>query len=321
MSITFKEYFFSLVQQIPCGKITTYGSLARALGDVKASRAVGKMLNENPRPIEVPCHRVVMSDGTLGGFGMGVEKKRELLLNEGVHIHNDRILDFEDILFDDFITSKPLKGLRGQEERIKNHICIPISFDLDEVTTVGGVDVSYQEDRAFAALSIWDESSEIYTHTIDMSVDLPYIPSYLSFREMPAILKLLDDSEIIPDILMVDGNGILHPRGIGLATHIGVSRDIPSIGVAKSLLLGKLERDPDHVTPVSKVLHKGKVMGYAYLSSKRAKRPIYVSTGHKINLGSALDIVERYCVYKVPEPIRRAHTIATKAKMSSGDDY
>ena len=110
------KYFYALVQQIPAGRVSTYGALARALGDMRSARAVGRMLNLNPTPIVVPCHRVVMGDGTLGGFGLGIEKKIEFLESEGIRIKNGRVMDFKHLFFDDFKTTYPLRHLRKEQE-------------------------------------------------------------------------------------------------------------------------------------------------------------------------------------------------------------
>ena len=96
---TFKESVLSLTSQIPKGKITTYGEIARVMGNIRAARAVGKALNGNPRLIEVPCHRVVHSNGRVGGYKLGTERKIELLEGEGIRIKGDKIVDFERVLF------------------------------------------------------------------------------------------------------------------------------------------------------------------------------------------------------------------------------
>ncbi|MFO7992372.1 MAG: endonuclease V [Thermoplasmata archaeon] len=309
---SFREDFYSLVQQIPEGKVSTYGALARALGDIRAARAVGKMLNENPRPIIVPCHRVVMSDGKIGGFGMGVPKKIEMLAEEGVEVEDGEVVDFEDVLFEDFESDKPLNKLRGNQEEIKKSIII--KDDFDELEIVGGVDVSYKDYYGYAALSIWEGKEEKAIVFEEGETPFPYISSYLSFRETPLIKKLLEKVEKTPDVLLVDGNGIMHPRGIGLASQLGVMADIPTVGVAKSQLCGKLEDEVTHKDPVSRVLDEGNLLGYAYLSSDRAKNPIYVSPGHRVSHETALEVVKMYCNYKIPDPIRSAHINATKRR-------
>ena len=130
----------------------------------------------------------------------------------------------------------------------------------------------------------------------------PYIPTYLSFRESDFIRFLHQKLDLKPDLLMIDGNGILHPLGFGIASHVGVNLDMPSIGVAKSMLCGKLENN--------NVIYDNKEIGHAYYNSKRVKKPIFISPGHKLNLKNAVSIVKKLCISKIPEPIRRAHILA-----------
>ncbi len=315
---SFRERFYSLVEQIPEGKVTTYGALAEALGDQRAARAVGKMLNQNPRPIEVPCHRVVKSDGTIGGYAGGEDKKKKLLREEGVKIEGESVRGFKDILFHDFDSDRPLERLREEQLRIKERVEIPEKTENghDDLQVIGGLDVSYSGTLGFAALSLWNEEDEIETITAKDKVPFPYISTFLSFRELPLLLKVIKKSNIEPDALLVDGNGILHPNKIGLASHLGVEADIPSIGVAKSQLYGRQVNEVDREDQVSEIKENDDLLGYALLKSKskNAKNPVYVSPGHKISFERSLEIVKRYCTYKVPDPIRNAHILATSTR-------
>ena len=99
LRMDFSWKVLELVGGIPSGRVTTYGEIARAIGNARSSRAVGSALNRNPRPIETPCHRVVKSDGTLGGYSRGIHEKTKLLQSEGILIKDDRILDFKTIFF------------------------------------------------------------------------------------------------------------------------------------------------------------------------------------------------------------------------------
>lgn len=308
----FRETFYTVVQQIPKGKISTYGALARALGDIRASRAVGRMLNQNPRPIEVPCHRVIMSDGSIGGFGSGVEKKKSLLRSEGIYIQDEKITDFKDKLFVDFKSEKILNKLRKKQLDASEKVII--KDDFDDLEIIGGVDVSYGEKKGYASLSLWKEDEEIDNIIIKKEVSFPYIPTYLAFRELPLLLDVLNRSEYTPDVILVDGNGILHPHKIGIASHLGVETNIPTIGVAKSMLIGNQITKISHDEPVSEIIFEEEKLGFAYLSSDRAKNPIFISPGHRISLDTSFNIVRNYCDYKVPEPIRRAHIEATRRR-------
>ncbi len=313
---SFRQDFYSLVSQIPEGRVSTYGALARALGSERAARAVGKMLNENPRPVEVPCHRVVRSDGSLGGYARGKEEKIRLLEEEGVGVKDGMVKNFEQILFEDFESDKPLEILREEQQKVKEKVKIEesgIDFSL-----VAGVDVSYSNGKAYPALSLWDHErkEEIDVFTIEMEVEFPYIPTFLAFREFPSLLEILDVVKKMPDVIMVDGNGVMHPDGVGLASHFGVEAETPTVGVAKSKLCGNLvgEIDREKNKMISEVRKNGKLIGHALLEGDRAKNPIYVSPGHETSHEEAVQLVRSYCTYKIPDPIRRAHIEATKRR-------
>ncbi len=287
------SYFYFLVKQIPQGMVSTYGSLARALGDIRAARACGVMLSQNPDPPNIPCHRVVMSDGSLGGFTHpeGLKKKIELLRSEGVEIENGRVKNFRKLLFEDFKTDFPLKKLREEQKKLKKRM---IAGDCPIHGQVAGVDVSYSGRMAYGAM-VFDDGEVVL---VRRKVDFPYIPSYLAYREMPVILELLKKRR--PGVLMVDGNGILHPRGFGLASHVGVVANIPTIGVAKTLLVGMVMNN--------RVIVDGEIKGI-YIKSGR-KRGIYISPGHCITIEKSVEIVKRYLYHRNPEPLRKAHIYA-----------
>ena len=312
----FREHFYSLVSQIPEGKVATYGTLAEALGDKIAARAVGTMLNQNPNPIEIPCHRVVRSDGSLGGYGKGEEKKRGLLKKEGIKVKGGKLLNFEQVLFEEFESDQPLKDLRKIQNKLKGKVSTVDSFQ--NITTVGGLDVSYSHPKAFAALSIWDENEEMDNFTLKCEMTFPYIPTYLAFRELPCLLEVLRVAEKDPDLLLVDGNGVMHPKRAGLASHLGVECGIPTIGVAKSKLCGRVVDKVNRQNRVSKIKEDDELVGHAVLEGNRAKNPIYVSPGHLVSHEEAVEIVRDYCTHKVPEPIRRAHIEANKRRKEDG---
>ncbi len=315
---SFREKFYSLVSQIPEGRVTTYGALAEALGNQIASRAVGTMLNQNPRAPEVPCHRVVRSNGGLGGYAKGKEKKKELLREEGVTVQNGEIEHFNDILYSDFESDHPLEKLRKIQDDIQDKVLIQDSEDFKGKSIVAGLDVSYSYPKAFPALSLWKDGREVETVTTELEVKFPYIPTFLAFKELPCMLDVLDQIDEEPDIVMVDGNGILHPERSGLASHLGVETDLPSIGVAKSKLCGKVVEKVDRDNRVSQVIDEGELIGHAVLEGSRAKNPIYVSPGHNVSHDRAVELVRRYCDHKVPDPIRKSHMEAKKRRKKDG---
>jgi len=107
MNVT--EYSYYLIRQIPAGRVSTYGAVAKALGNKSYARAVGKYMNKNPDADIMPCFKIVKSDGTLGGFGLGIDDKIRRLNNDGIMVKNGRIVDFKKLFFDNFITDYPLQ--------------------------------------------------------------------------------------------------------------------------------------------------------------------------------------------------------------------
>ena len=301
------EYTYNLVRQIPDGMISSYGAIAKALGDIRASRAVGRMMNQNPNADEMPCFRIVYSDGKIGGFGLGIDDKIRRLSLDNIQVKENRIMNFQKVFFDDFNTDFPLKKLRKKQIELSKNVKLKDS--IDKIDTVAGFDVAYPKndfDNCCAACVVMDNKTKkvIEEKIIYDKIFFPYIPTYLTFRESDFIKVLYEKVETKPDVLMIDGNGILHPFGLGIASFIGIEMNIPSIGVAKSMLCGKLEND--------KVLLGNKIIGSTYFSSKLIKKPLFISPGHNITLDKSISVVDNFCIYKIPEPIRRAHLLATK---------
>jgi len=299
---------FEATAQIPLGMVSTYGDIARALGDVASSRVVGMILSSNPRPIVVPCHRVVYSDGRTGwygGRGNGAERKRDLLSSEGVEVLDGKVRNFSAIRFHDFDIEPVLEEMMDEQNELRERVTL--EDHLENVDTVVGLDVSYQGERAYGAAAAYDmDSGELLEErTITSRVHFPYIPGYLSYREIPALYGLLDRSDAV---YMVDGQGSLHPRRFGIACHAGVYFGRPTIGVAKSLLCGTVEGDGDSVP----VLMGGEVAGL--MLRKDGRKGIYVSTGHMVSLPTCRSICQRMMRYRIPEPLRRAHALANEAR-------
>ncbi|MDI6888189.1 MAG: endonuclease V [Methanocellales archaeon] len=173
---------------------------------------------------------------------------------------------------------------------------------------VAGVDQAFFDDKVISGIVVLDyETMDALEkiHSIE-EVDFPYIPTFLSFREGPAIVSAFRTLKNKPDLLMVDGCGINHPRRAGLATHVGVALDTPTIGVAKRLLCGVV-KTPTKVDECNPILLDGKHVG-ASLLSKSGCNPIYIAPGHRVSLRTTIKIV-KHCLrgYKLPEPIRVAH--------------
>jgi deoxyribonuclease V len=301
------DYTYNLVRQIPDGKISSYGEVAKALGDIIASRAVGRMMNQNPDADTMPCFKIVHSDGRIGGFGLGIDDKIRRLKEDNVLVNDGKIVDFENVLFNDFKTDYPLKNLRRRQIELSKNVSLKDDFPC--LDALAGIDVAYPRsefENATGACVVMDYKTKevIEEVTISSKTDFPYISTFLTYRELPVIKKLIKKLKTKPSIYMFDGNGILHPYSFGLASHAGVVLDVASIGVAKSLLYGDIKnRD---------VFINGKKKGFIYFSSPKVKNPIYVSPGHKISFDTSLKVVKHFCKYKLPEPIRKAHILATQ---------
>ena len=177
--------------------------------------------------------------------------------------------------------------------------------------TVAGADISYSRhsDLFFAAVILFSYPAlEVLEEAFWMErVSFPYVPGFLSFREAPPLLKAFEKLTRAPDLVIFDGQGIAHPRGIGLASHLGLFLDVPTIGCAKSRLVGEHEPVGPQKGEMSDLRYKEESVGRV-LRSKTGVNPLFVSPGHRIGHTRAAEIVLSCCRgYRFPEPIRRAH--------------
>ncbi|MGQ9856785.1 MAG: endonuclease V [Fervidobacterium sp.] len=190
-----------------------------------------------------------------------------------------------------------------------------ISLDFDRFETIAGVDVSYIDEEALGIVVLLDKELNLIQVVSEREkVNFPYVPGFLAFREAPVVLKCFEQLDKLPDLAVFDGQGIAHPRGFGIASHVGVLLDIPTIGVAKSKLYGYCEQ-PKQVGEAKELINEnGERIGYCYMSKHRTK-PIIISPGHKCDVDSALSIVKNLIKgYKLPEPVRLAHYYSQKLK-------
>ena len=311
--VDLNRLIFEATSQIPKGMVSTYGDIAKGLGDVRASRAVGTVLAKNPRPIVVPCHRVVYGDGRTGwydGHGKGASRKMELLRSEGVKIADGRVGDFDRVRFNDFKIPAILKDLAEEQERLQGQIIERDDFSGPD--HVVGLDVAYEGTIGHASMVKMRLRDLKVVEERDYSAEtvFPYIPSYLSYRELPLLRHLIDGDD--RTIFLIDGQGRLHPRGFGIACQVGVCLDVPTIGAAKSLLQGEVDGEGKRVP----IRLNGRAIGYQLHPKGRTKT--YVSVGNRVSLETAVDICTRLMIKGVPEPLRLAHLrcgeIARKAK-------
>ena len=181
-----------------------------------------------------------------------------------------------------------------------------------DVRTVAGLDVSVRGDWVRAAIVVLDvDNLEVIDRAIqEGQVAFPYVPGLLSFREIPAILPALERLETEPDILMLDAQGIAHPRRFGLACHLGVLLDKPALGVGKTKLVGTYDEPGAAKGSTSELHHDGDLVGRVVRTRTNVK-PVFVSPGHRCTLDDAVHLTLRLAVkYKLPEPTRLAHRLS-----------
>jgi len=202
------------------------------------------------------------------------------------------------------------------EKAHKAQICLSKKIITEDrlppkIKTVAGVDVSYIGDKGIGAIAVLDYDSlkplEIEIATCD--VKIPYIPTLLSFREIPPAISAINRLKIQPDVLLVDAQGIAHPYRCGFASHLGLVLGRPTIGAAKSRLIGTIEDTSEGTLLVD----KGEAIG-AVVTTKQGAKPIFVSIGHMVSLKTAIKIVKDCSKSRIPEPLLEAHKLATKER-------
>lgn len=297
-------YVYEAVGQIPRGRVATYGDIAVALGDRVAARAVGEVLSSYPGPPGAPKHRVVRSTGEVRD-----EESSRALEAEGLAVVNGSVTDMGSARFSEFLVKPVLAELRAEQNGIKDRVIG--KDDFGELLHVAGLDVSYRGHRAYGALAVHDAltGAPIGERIAECMVRFPYIPSYLTYRELPALRPLVTESS--GTIYLVDGHGALHPRGAGVASHIGVTLNVPTVGAAKSALVGEVL---EPVNGRAAIMLDGKVKGCRIGDGRHAT---YVSIGHRVSLETAVEVCERLLVKGIPCPLRRAHDLAGRARRAS----
>ena len=189
---------------------------------------------------------------------------------------------------------------------------------LGPVSTVAGIDVSLRNDMARAAVVVLKfPGLEPIDHAVaTRRVTFPYVPGLLSFREGPVILEAFADLKKKPDLLIFDGQGIAHPRRLGIASHIGLLTNFPAIGCAKSRLCGQYNEPNLEQGSCAPLIDHGEVIG-SVVRTRRGVRPVYVSVGHRIDLSTSIKYVLACCRrYRLPETTRQAHHLAGKHKVT-----
>jgi deoxyribonuclease V len=210
----------------------------------------------------------------------------------------------------------------AEAKQIQLELAMQVSHQSETVKPrfIVGVDISAPDSRgtarAAAVVLSYPKLQVAEVKTIYDKLNFPYIPGLLSFREAPLIIAACQKLSVNPDLIMVDGQGISHPRRFGIASHLGLLLDMPSIGCAKSRLCGTHSPVTAEVGDYTELTDNGETIGVA-LRSKVGASPIYISIGHRIDLPTAIHLVMNCCRgYRLPEPSRLAHLAATGKSMT-----
>lgn len=212
------------------------------------------------------------------------------------------------------ITAK--EAIKIQEDLSKKVI---IKNEFSKIKKIAGADAAYllkEENKVIAAVVLFSfPELEVIEYSFAIKkVYFPYIPGLLTFREGPALVYAIKQLNEQPDLIMFDGQGIAHPRGLGIASHLGVALDMVTIGCAKKRLIGRWENLGEDKGEYVPLIKNGKRIGVV-LRSRKGVKPIFVSPGHKIDIETSVDFVLK-CLsrFRLPEPTRKAHQLCEKIK-------
>ncbi len=209
----------------------------------------------------------------------------------------------------------PKRAIQVQRELSGRVILEPLSH---EPRVVAGVDAAFSRDGEYCigGVVLWDADRRVVLeeHTAKSPLRFPYVPGLLSFREAPALIAALRQLDTVPDAIMCDGHGLAHPRRFGIACHIGVLVGIPSLGCAKSRLVGEHREPGSRRGARCRLVHRDELVGRV-VRTRDGVRPVYVSPGHLIDQPGAERLVLRCAVgYRLPEPTRLADRLVARAK-------
>lgn len=203
--------------------------------------------------------------------------------------------------------------LKKEQRKLAPKVILRDSFT--SIKTIGGADCAQLPHKIFACVVVCEFPSLklLETKTAVLNDPLPYRPGFLAYREMPAIIEAFNQLENEPDLLLVDGSGILHPRKFGMASHLGLALNKPTIGLTKTFFVGNLEK--------GKIYLDNELAGFEIKTREHAS-PLYVSPGHLVSLGTCLNIIQQSICppHKLPEPLHLAHRFAKKEMEKTGEN-
>lgn len=197
-----------------------------------------------------------------------------------------------------------LKKLEEEQEKLARAIKLEDEFDFELAGRIAGIESVFLGNKIISAIVVLDEDCEIIEQEYaEEKMNFPYIPEFRAYRELPAMIQAFNKLDEKPDLVFIRGHGILHPRGLGLASHFSIVAGVPSIGIADSLIAGE-EKNND-------IILNGKVAGRK-LETKEGSNPIFVSPGNLISLSTSVELVKKFTrePHKIPEPLRLARRYA-----------
>ena len=310
MDLDFSKALQRCLDQVGPGRVTTCGAIAQALGDIRASRAVATWIVT--RPETSGGHRVVRADGRPVLASASKELSQEgTRLFRGL-VSTERILNLLE-------PTGFLNVLREEQQKLADRV-IEQDGGL-HVERVGGVDAGYDGTTMHIVAVSLDAKDLGLTEitAVKRPAEFPYIPTYLAYREFPGIEAAVRRLKQQPDVLLVDGHGRLHPALFGVACYVGVRLDLPTIGVAKRPLVGRVTKRGHLPSGAMAIEFQGQVRGYSWTPPGR-ERPIFVSIGHRITLARALDVVRASTLQGHPEPLKLADRIGREMKRNKRNE-
>lgn len=209
-----------------------------------------------------------------------------------------------------------LAALRAQQQALAHLVVTEDQLIADPPRWVGGADVGFEDEgritRAALVVLAWPSLALMEYQIARIPTVMPYIPGFLSFRETPALQAAWQQLSRKPDLLLVDGHGRSHPRRLGVACHFGLLEDVPTIGVAKKRLCGQFQLPSEAPGALAPLTDKDQQLGWVWRSKARCN-PLFISTGHRVSLDTALSWVQRCMAgYRLPEPTRWADAVASR---------
>lgn len=294
---------YKLLKKIPKNKVTTYGEIAKALGDSRAARAIGRLMAKNVWYESIPCYKVVLSDSNVGKYSApgGTKAKIRKLINDRIPVKDGKIVNLSKYLWshEEMNVFSYLESLK----RIQTYLskCALESIRYESKFTCRNIvscDVAYIDglpDIAVSSCVLFANKKRLVISVTISPIYFPYIPGYLAFREIIPILYSLDSLSknplFIDSCILIDGHGVLHPRKFGIASHIGLLLNKPTIGIAKKLLVGKVltEKPRKYLDKIYyPIILEEKILGYCV---QKNNNKVYVSPGAFISLEKSLRLI------------------------------